>query len=58
MSESKFSDQMLKVEPVEEYPTEPGCYLQGSHYSPVAVAIALNALWECATKDQSHSPGG
>ncbi|MBL7119942.1 MAG: hypothetical protein ISS53_04595 [Dehalococcoidia bacterium] len=34
---------MLKVEPAEEYPTEPGCYLQGNHYSPVAVLVALNA---------------
>ncbi len=43
MSESKSSNQMLKVEPAEEYPTEPGCYLQGNHYSPVAVLVALNA---------------
>lgn len=34
---------MLKVEPAAEYPTEPGCYLRGNHYSPVAVVVTLNA---------------
>ncbi len=34
---------MLKVDPPPDYPPEEGRYLQGNHYSPVAVAIILNA---------------
>ena len=34
---------MLKVEPVQDYPTEKGCFLRGNHYSPVAVVVLLNA---------------
>lgn len=34
---------MLKVEPLPDYPTEAGCFLQGNHYSPVAVAVLLHA---------------
>lgn len=32
---------MLKVRPQEDYPPEPGCYLIGNHYSPVAVVVLL-----------------
>ena len=35
--------EMLKVEPVPDYPTEAGCFLRGNHYSPVAVVVLLNA---------------
>ncbi len=34
---------MLKVDPAPDYPPEEGRYLRGNHYSPVAVAIILNA---------------
>lgn len=35
--------KMLKVNPVDDYPTESGCFLRGNHYSPVAVVVLLNA---------------
>lgn len=34
---------MLKVQPTSTYPPEEGCYLRGNDYSPVAVAVLLNA---------------
>jgi tetrahydromethanopterin S-methyltransferase subunit A len=34
---------MLKVSPVDDYPTESGCFLRGNDYSPVAVVVLLNA---------------
>jgi tetrahydromethanopterin S-methyltransferase subunit A len=33
---------MLKVAPAEGHPLEPGCYLRGNDYSPVAVVILMN----------------
>lgn len=35
--------KMLKVNPSKEYPTEGGSYLRGNDFSPVAVAVLLNA---------------
>jgi tetrahydromethanopterin S-methyltransferase subunit A len=37
---------MLKVKPLEGYPPEPGCYLIGNYYSPVAVVVLLNAPYK------------
>jgi len=34
---------MLKVKPPPEYPPEEGHYIRGNDYSPVAVAVLLNA---------------
>ncbi|MGQ9576878.1 MAG: tetrahydromethanopterin S-methyltransferase subunit A [Thermoguttaceae bacterium] len=36
--------EMRKVKPAEDYPPEPGCYLRGNDYSPVAVVVILR--WE------------
>ncbi len=33
--------EMRKVKPVDGYPPEPGCYLRGNDYSPVAVVVIL-----------------
>lgn len=33
--------EIRKVPPAEGYPPEPGCYLRGNDYSPVAVAVIL-----------------
>ena len=33
---------MHKVRPDDAYPPEPGCYLVGNPYSPVAVAVLLD----------------
>jgi len=41
MSEAK--PEILKVKPSPEYPPEEGHYLRGNDYSPVAVAVLLNA---------------
>jgi len=36
--------EIRKVPPAEGYPPEPGCYLRGNDYSPVAVVVILR--WE------------
>lgn len=36
--------EMRKVKPADDYPPEPGCYLRGNDYSPVAVVVILR--WE------------
>ena len=41
---------MLKVKPAESYPVEPGRYLRGNDYSPVALAVVLNT-------DEDKIPG-
>jgi len=35
-----------KIEPAVDYPPEEGCYLRGSDYSPVAVAVILRWMRE------------
>ena len=37
---------MDKVRPHDQYPPEPGCYLAGNPYSPVAVAVLLDGPYE------------
>jgi len=36
--------EVRKVKPADGYPPEPGCYLRGNDYSPVAVVVILR--WE------------
>src|SRR3989304_3017801 len=37
---------MHKVRPNDDYPPEPGCYLAGNPYSPVAAAVLLNGPYD------------
>lgn len=37
---------IAKAEPAEGYPPEPGCYLRGNDFSPVAVAVILKWIRE------------
>jgi len=47
---------MLKVSPVEDYPTEPGCFLRGNDYSPVAVVVLLNAPYGTLPPEVQNAP--
>ncbi len=48
--------EMLKVSPVEDYPTEPGCFLRGNDYSPVAVVVLLNAPYGALPPEVQNAP--
>jgi len=48
--------EMLKVSPVEDYPTEPGCFLRGNDYSPVAVVVLLNAPYGTLPPEVQNAP--
>lgn len=48
--------EMLKVSPVDDYPTEPGCFLRGNHYSPVAVVVLLNAPYGTLPPEVQNAP--
>ena len=48
--------EMLKVSPVKEYPTEPGCFLRGNDYSPVAVVVLLNAPYGTLPPEVQNAP--
>ncbi|MFH1929023.1 MAG: hypothetical protein ABIK79_12750 [Chloroflexota bacterium] len=48
--------EMLKVSPAEDYPTEPGCFLRGNDYSPVAVVVLLNAPYGTVPPDVQNAP--
>lgn len=48
--------EMLKVSPVEDYPTEPGCFLRGNDYSPVAVVVLLNAPYGTLPPEVQDAP--
>lgn len=48
---------MLKVKPPEDYPPEPGCYLIGNYYSPVAVVVLLNVPYKELPSDVKSIPG-
>lgn len=43
MNEEKSKGKVLKVKSSTDYPTERGYYLRGNDFSPVAVAVLLNA---------------
>jgi tetrahydromethanopterin S-methyltransferase subunit A len=47
---------MLKVKPQEDYPPEPGCYLIGNYYSPVAVVVLFNAPYKELPSDIESIP--
>lgn len=48
--------EMLKVSPVADYPTEPGCFLRGNDYSPVAVVVLLNAPYGTLPPEVQNAP--
>ncbi|MFQ5987941.1 MAG: hypothetical protein ACE5H6_03730, partial [Dehalococcoidia bacterium] len=48
--------QVLKVAAAEGYPTEEGCFLQGNHYSPVAVVVLLNAPYGTLPAEVQNVP--
>ena len=48
--------EMLKVSPVKDYPTEPGCFLRGNDYSPVAVVVLLNAPYGALPPEVQNAP--
>ena len=48
--------EMLKVSPVEDYPTEPGCFLRGNDYSPAAVVVLLNAPYGTLPPEVQNAP--
>lgn len=48
--------EMLKLSPVEDYPTEPGCFLRGNDYSPVAVVVLLNAPYGTLPPEVQNAP--
>ncbi|MEW6230919.1 MAG: hypothetical protein AB1566_01235, partial [Chloroflexota bacterium] len=43
MEKNKTEGTKLKANPAVDYPTEAGSYLRGNDFSPVAVAVLLNA---------------
>lgn len=43
--------EIRKTKPAEGYPPEPGCYLRGNDYSPVAVCVILKWRREETPKD-------
>lgn len=47
---------MLKVKPLEDYPPEPGCYLIGNFYSPVAVVVLLRTPYGKLPADVDSLP--
>ncbi|MCG2771289.1 MAG: tetrahydromethanopterin S-methyltransferase subunit A [Desulfobacterales bacterium] len=48
--------EMLKVSPVDSYPTEPGCFLRGNDFSPVAVVVLLNAPYGTLPPEVQNAP--
>ncbi len=48
--------EMLKVSPVEDYPTEPGCFLRGNDYSPVVAVVLLNAPYGTLPAEVQDAP--
>ncbi|MFH1595085.1 MAG: tetrahydromethanopterin S-methyltransferase subunit A, partial [Pseudomonadota bacterium] len=48
--------EMLKVSPVEDYPTEPGCFLRGNDYSPIAAVVLLNAPYGTLPPEVQNTP--
>lgn len=52
----KKKGEMLKVDPVANYPPEEGCYLHGNHYSPVAVIVTLNAPYGTSPPEVESIP--
>ena len=48
--------EMLKVNPVADYPTEQGCFLRGNHYSPAAVVVLLNAPYGTLPPEVQNTP--
>lgn len=48
--------EMLKVNPIADYPTEPGCFLRGNDYSPVAVVVLLNAPYGTLPPEVQNAP--
>jgi len=48
--------EALKVSAVGDYPTEEGCFLRGNDYSPVAVAMLLNAPYGTLPADVRSIP--
>lgn len=52
----KKAPEMLKFEPVADYPPEEGCYLRGNHYSPVAVIVTLNAPYGTSPPEVESIP--
>lgn len=48
--------EMLKVSPAKDYPTEPGCFLRGNDYSPVAVVVLLNAPYGTLPPEVQNAP--
>lgn len=48
--------EMLKVSPVDDYPTEPGCFLRGNDFSPVAVVVLLNAPYGTLPPEVQNAP--
>lgn len=53
---TKAVPQMLKVNPVPDYPAEQGCFLRGNHYSPVAVVVLLNAPYGTLPPELESAP--
>ncbi|MEK6654868.1 MAG: tetrahydromethanopterin S-methyltransferase subunit A, partial [Thermodesulfobacteriota bacterium] len=48
--------KMLKVNPVDDYPTESGCLLRGNHYSPIAAVVLLNAPYGTLPPEVQNAP--